>query len=109
MVARTGEVGYDRLQHFIGAGLWDSAPLGHIVGPGRRAGRRRQDMADHRRYRVAEEGDGIRRRGATICIGAGQECELPDARIGDAGVARSTDDAGLACSCRKAERATRHA
>src|SRR3546814_8605728 len=27
MAARTGEVGYDRLHHFIGAGLWDSAPL----------------------------------------------------------------------------------
>ena len=27
MAARTGEVGYDRLHHFIGAGFWDSAPL----------------------------------------------------------------------------------
>src|SRR3546814_20670482 len=27
MAARTGEVGYDRLHPFIGAGLWDSAPL----------------------------------------------------------------------------------
>src|SRR3546814_1198149 len=27
MAARTGEVGYDRLHHFIGAGLWDSGPL----------------------------------------------------------------------------------
>lgn len=27
MAARTSEVGYDRLHHFIGAGLWDSAPL----------------------------------------------------------------------------------
>src|SRR3546814_17616050 len=27
MAARTGEVGYDRLHNFIGAGLWDSAPL----------------------------------------------------------------------------------
>ncbi len=27
MAARTGEVGYDRPHHFIGAGLWDSAPL----------------------------------------------------------------------------------
>src|SRR3546814_17545895 len=27
MAARTGEVGYDRLHHFIGSGLWDSGPL----------------------------------------------------------------------------------
>src|SRR3546814_15054047 len=27
MAARTGEVGYDRLHHFIGPGLWDSGPL----------------------------------------------------------------------------------
>jgi len=27
MAARMGEVGYDRLHHFIGAGLWDSGPL----------------------------------------------------------------------------------
>src|SRR3546814_18904468 len=27
MAARTGEVGYDRLPHFIGAGLWDRGPL----------------------------------------------------------------------------------
>lgn len=27
MAARTGAVGYDRLHHFIAAGIWDSAPL----------------------------------------------------------------------------------
>ncbi len=27
MAARTGEVGYDRLHHFVAAGVWDSAPL----------------------------------------------------------------------------------
>jgi SRSO17 transposase len=27
MAARMDEVSYDRLHHFIGAGLWDSAPL----------------------------------------------------------------------------------
>jgi len=27
MAARVDEVSYDRLRHFIGAGIWDSAPL----------------------------------------------------------------------------------
>jgi SRSO17 transposase len=27
MAARAGEISYDRLHHFIGAGLWDSKPL----------------------------------------------------------------------------------
>ena len=27
MAARTGEVGYDQLHHFVAAGVWDSAPL----------------------------------------------------------------------------------
>jgi len=27
MAARAGEVGYDQLHHFVGAGIWDSAPL----------------------------------------------------------------------------------
>ncbi len=27
MAARVSEVSYDRLHHFIGAGIWDSAPL----------------------------------------------------------------------------------
>src|ERR1700712_658986 len=27
MAARTGEVGYDQLHHFVAAGIWDSAPL----------------------------------------------------------------------------------
>ena len=27
MAARSGEISYDRLHHFIGAGVWDSAPL----------------------------------------------------------------------------------
>src|SRR3546814_13895445 len=27
MAARTGEVGYDRLHHFLGAGRWDRGPL----------------------------------------------------------------------------------
>ena len=27
MVARSDAIPYDRLHHFIGAGLWDSAPL----------------------------------------------------------------------------------
>ena len=27
MAARASEVSYDRLHHFIGAGIWDSAPL----------------------------------------------------------------------------------
>src|SRR3954469_6163914 len=27
MAARTGEVGYDQLHHFVAAGIWGSAPL----------------------------------------------------------------------------------
>ena len=27
MAARSGEVGYDQLHHFVSAGVWDSAPL----------------------------------------------------------------------------------
>jgi len=27
IAARTGEVPYDRLHHFVSAGVWDSAPL----------------------------------------------------------------------------------
>jgi len=27
MAARSDSIPYDRLHHFIGAGLWDSAPL----------------------------------------------------------------------------------
>ena len=27
MALRAGEVGYDRLHHFVAAGVWDSAPL----------------------------------------------------------------------------------
>ena len=27
MAAKAGDVGYDRLHHFIGAGIWDSTPL----------------------------------------------------------------------------------
>ena len=27
MAARTGEVGYDQLHHFVAAGVWDGAPL----------------------------------------------------------------------------------
>lgn len=88
LAARTDANPYDRLHHFIGAGLRDSAPLEASL-LSQAAYRRQQGLADHRRYGLAREGQSFGRCGPAICNGARQECELSDDGFGNARIGRS--------------------
>lgn len=98
MAARAEALSYDRLHHFIGAGLWDSAPLEQRCGDRRMPwlAVTRPGLADHRRHGAPQEGKGLGRCRAAIRHGAGQERELPDLGVGDAGLGGSSTHAGPA-------------
>jgi len=50
-------------------------------------------MADHRRYRITEEGQCVGRRCPSVRLGVELERQLPDPRIGDAGIGGSASHA----------------
>lgn len=94
MAARGGEAGYDQLHHFVAAGIWDSAPLEAAL------------LRKPPRWLVApvpilssitrrcRGRSSLGRRSTAIRLVAGQERELSDAGLGDAGVARGAGDGG---------------
>ena len=96
MAARLAPGDYDQLHHFVASGVWDAAPLeaellakadGLVGGDDACAG--------HRRHGAAEEGHALGRRRAAICFCAGQERQLPDVGVSDAGPRRGAGHAGL--------------
>ena len=99
---------YDQLHHFIAAGAWDSTPVetellvqaDRLVG-GRDAVLVVDDTA------IAQEGHAFGRCRCAICFGAGQDRQLPDPGIVDAGARRSASHAGVAAvSSRRVGRAS---
>ena len=64
--------------------------------PGGPASRRRGRLPRHRRHDVAEEGDAFGRGRAAIRVGLGQDGQLPNVRVADAGARRGPCDGGLA-------------
>ena len=89
MAARDG-VSYDRLHHFIASGLWDEEPLeaALLAEADRQVGGEKAWLIIDDTG-AAQEGAPFRWRGAAICLGAGQERQLPDAGVSDAGIWRS--------------------
>ena len=89
--------GYDRLHHFVAAGVWDAAPLetellvqaDELVG-GRDAVLVIDDTAMPKK---GKHSVGV---SSAICFGAGQDRQLPDAGVADAGARRSAGDGGIA-------------
>lgn len=97
MAVRSDEVSYDRLHHFVGSGVWDEAPLeaALLAEADRQVGGEDawliiDDTA------LTQEGSALGWRGTAICFAARQERQLPDAGVGNAGVARGARDGGLA-------------
>jgi len=97
MAARDDEVSYDRLHHFVGSGVWNEAPLEAAL----LAEADRQVGGDNAWLIIDDtalpkKGRHLGWCGAAVCLGARQERQLPDASVGDAGIARGTCDGGLA-------------
>src|SRR5271169_3462844 len=86
MAERFAPGDYDQLHHFVAAGVWDAAPLetgtARSSGP---SGRRQRCGVGDRRHRGAEEGQALGGCRCAICFSAGQDRQLPDAGITDAG------------------------
>ena len=97
MAERLAPGDYDQLHHFVAAGVWDAAPLetelliqaDRLVG-GSDAVLVIDDTAD------AEEGHALGRCRRSICLGAGQDGELPDTGVPDTRTRRSAGDGGVA-------------
>ena len=96
MAARDGGVSYDQLHHFIARGVWDAAPLeAALLAEADRLVGGDGCLADRRRHGAAEEGRALGRRRAAVRLGAGQERQLPDAGLADAGSRRGAGHGGL--------------
>ena len=97
MAARDCGVSYDQLHHFIGSGVWDSAPLeaallveaDKLVG-GDNAWLIIDDTA------LPKKGTSLGWRCATIRLHAWEDRKLSITGLGDAGIARSAGDGGIA-------------
>jgi SRSO17 transposase len=95
--ARDGGVCYDQLHHFVASGVWDATPL--QAAP--LAAADRQVGGDDAWLIVdgtasAEEGESLGRGRAAIRFDAGQERQLSDPSVADAGVARGAGDGRFA-------------
>jgi len=94
MAARADAISYDRLHHFIGAGLWDSKPLEAALwqhADGLVGGEEAFHIGGC--SSVAEERAEIGWSCSAICLGAGQTGQLSDAGFHDARKRRSASDA----------------
>jgi DDE superfamily endonuclease len=89
---------YDQLHHFIAAGVWDAMPVETelLVQADRLVGG--SDAVLVRRHCDTQERHALRWCRSAICFGAGQDRELPDPGIADAGARRSPGHAGI-CGC----------
>ena len=86
MAERLAPGDYDRLHHFVAAGVWDAAPLEtELLVLADKLVRRQRCRAGGRRHGPAEEGRAFGRRCGAICLGARQDRQLPDAGVLDAG------------------------
>ncbi len=86
MAARTDAIPYDRLHHFIGAGLWDSAPLEAILWS-----QADQLVGGNKAWLIIDD-TALPKKGrhsvgvAPQYASAWQECQLPDPGVSDFGI-----------------------
>ena len=97
MAERLAPGDYDQLHHFVACRRLGCGAAGggaaRSSGPARRW--QRCGVSD-RRYRDAEEGHALGRCRRAICLGTGQDRELPDTGVTDARPWRSAGDGGFA-------------
>src|SRR5580700_3267471 len=97
MAERVAPGDYDRLHHFVSDGVWDETPLERELAlQADKAGWRRGRLPGHRRHGVVKEGDAFCRGRAAICFDLGQDGELPNLGVADAGAWRGSGDGGPA-------------
>src|SRR5271170_3605078 len=80
----------------IGRGLVRGSAGARACAPGGQARGRRGRLPRHRRHDVAEEGDAFGRGRAAICVGPGQDGQLPNLGVADVGARRGPGDGGPA-------------
>ena len=97
MAERLAPGDYDQLHHFVAAGVWKEAPLETelLIQADKLVGGSDAVLSD-RRYVDAEERQALGRCRCAICFGIGQDGQLPDAGVTDAGARRGADDGSAA-------------